>query len=72
MDCAIAQAVSHRLLTAEAWFPAKVSPYVGFAVGKVALGQVFPGVLLSFPCQYHSITAPYSLMHHLGDGQRAR
>jgi hypothetical protein len=36
----MAQAVSHRPLTAAAWAHAQVNP-VGFVVDKVALGQVF-------------------------------
>jgi hypothetical protein len=39
---AMAQAVSHRPLTAEARFRSRVCVHVGFVVDKVALGQVFP------------------------------
>jgi hypothetical protein len=44
----IAQAVSHRPLTAAAWISARVNP-VGFVVDKVALGQVFLRVLRFSP-----------------------
>jgi hypothetical protein len=40
----MAQAVSRRPLTAEAWVPSRVSPF-GICDGQVALGQVFPLVL---------------------------
>jgi hypothetical protein len=48
----MAQAVSHRPLTTEAWVRAQVNP-VGFLVDKVALGQVFLRVI-QFSRQYHS------------------
>jgi hypothetical protein len=38
---------------------------VGFVVGKVALGLVFPRVLRFSPCQFHSTGAPL-----LGKGQK--
>jgi len=44
----MAQAVSRRPLTAEAWF-APGSVHVGFVVGKVALGQVFSPSSSVFP-----------------------
>jgi hypothetical protein len=31
---------------------------VGFVVGKVVLGQVFPPSTSVFPCQFHSTNAP--------------
>jgi hypothetical protein len=53
----MAQAVSRRPLTAEAWVRSRVV-HVGFVVDKVALGQVFRLVLRFFPCQFHSNGAP--------------
>jgi len=35
------------------------SVHVGFVVDKVAVGQVFLQVRWFFPCQHHSISAPY-------------
>jgi hypothetical protein len=66
---AIAQVVNRWLFTSAGRASAQVSP-VGFVVDKVALGQVFLKSPSVFPCQYHSTAAPYSLMYHLGDGQR--
>jgi hypothetical protein len=41
---------------------------VGFAMYKMALGQVFSESLL-VPCQYHSTAVPYALMYlSPGDG----
>jgi hypothetical protein len=44
----MAQVVSRRPLTAEAWVRAGVSPY-GICGGQVALGQVFLPVLRFYP-----------------------
>jgi hypothetical protein len=55
---AMAQAVSHRPLTAEARFdPGSV--HVGFVVDKVALGQVFPRVLWFSPVNFISPVLHY-------------
>jgi hypothetical protein len=48
------------------------SVHVGFVVNKVALGQVLLRACSVPPCQYHSTAASYSLIYHVGDGQRAR
>jgi hypothetical protein len=55
---AMAQAVSHRPLTAAAWVRAQVNP-VGFVVDKVALGQVFSRVILFSPV---NIIPPWALL----------
>jgi hypothetical protein len=47
----MAQSVSRRPLTAEARVRSRVSPY-GICGVKVALGQVFPRVLLFFPVSF--------------------
>jgi hypothetical protein len=47
----MAQAVSRRPLTAEAWVRSRVS-HVGFVVDKVAVGQVFPRVLRFSPVSF--------------------
>lgn len=44
------------------------SVYVEFVVVSETLGQAFFKPF-SFPHQYHSITAPNSLMYHVEDGQ---
>jgi hypothetical protein len=59
----IAQAVSHRLLTAEARFRAHGSP-CGICGGQSDTGTGFSPSPLVFLCQYHSTT------DHLEDGQR--
>jgi hypothetical protein len=46
--CTMAQAVSRRPLNMAAQVRAWINP-VGFVVGKVALGQVFPRVLQFSP-----------------------
>jgi hypothetical protein len=50
---AMVQAVSRRLLTAEARVHALVSPY-GICGGQSGAGTKFPPRILVFPCQYHS------------------
>jgi hypothetical protein len=70
MRCDIDQAVCLWFLTV--WRP-RFTPraiHVGLVVDNVALGQVFPPCPLVFPHQYHSTTAPYSLMCHLGVGKQ--
>jgi hypothetical protein len=53
----MAQAVSRRSPTAEAWVRLG-SVHVGFVVDKVALEQVFPPSTSVYPCQFHSTGAP--------------
>jgi hypothetical protein len=48
----MAQAVSHRSLTVEAWVRARVNP-CGICGGQSGTGTGFLRVLW-FPCQYHS------------------
>jgi hypothetical protein len=52
----IAQAVSHRPLTAEAGVRARVSPR-GYAVDKVTVRQVYLPSSSLLLCQYHSTMA---------------
>jgi hypothetical protein len=66
---AIAQAVSRRFLIAEAWVRAQASPS-GVCGGSTWTG--FSPSPSAFPCTHHSTAAPYSLICHLGDGQRTR
>jgi hypothetical protein len=79
---AMAQAVSHRPLTAAAWVRAQVNP-VEFVVDKVALGQVFLRALRFSPVNIIPLWAPlflklkkifHSPLHSSssGDGQKAR
>jgi hypothetical protein len=49
----MAQAVSLRPPTAEAWLRSQVSP-----CGILALGEVFPSSTSVFPCQSHSTGTP--------------
>jgi hypothetical protein len=70
-DRAVFQAVSRRLLTAEARIRAEVSP-CGICGGQSATGTGFSPMNSVFHCQYHYISAPYLLMYHLEDGQTAR
>jgi hypothetical protein len=62
----MAQVVSHRPLTAEARVRAWVNLYVGFVVGKVALGQVILRVFRFSPVNksFHR-RSPNS--YHLGN-----
>jgi hypothetical protein len=68
---AIAQAVTRRLLTAETRISAQVSP-CGICGWQSGTGTGFSPSPSDFPCQYRYTAAPYSLIYHLGDGQRAR
>jgi hypothetical protein len=52
----MAQAVSHRPLTAEAWVRARVNPY-GICVGQSGTGTGFSPSSSVFPCKYHSTVA---------------
>jgi hypothetical protein len=63
--CAIAQAVSRRLLTSKAWAHSQGSP-CGISGGQSGTGTGFSPSSSVFPCQYHSTAAPYSLMYYLG------
>ena len=54
----MAPAVSRRPLTAETRVRSRVI-HVGFAVDKVALGQVFPRVLHFFPVNFISSVLHY-------------
>jgi hypothetical protein len=49
---AMAQAVSRRLLTAEARVRSRGQSHVGFVVDEVAMGQVFPTVLRFSPVSF--------------------
>jgi hypothetical protein len=64
-DCAVAQAVSRLLLTAEAQARAQGSP-CGIYGGQRGTGIGFSPSPSVFPCQYHSTLAPHSLLYHLG------
>jgi hypothetical protein len=64
----IAQAVSHRSFTAEAWVRAHVSSSEIYG-GQSGTGTGFSPSHSVFPCQYHSIVVPYSLIYHLYDGK---
>jgi hypothetical protein len=66
---AIAQSVSHQLLTAEAVVRTQGSPCgICRAHGGTEWG-FFPSFSV-VPLQHHSTVALRSLMYHLGDGQR--
>jgi hypothetical protein len=62
--CAVAQAVSHRPLAAEAGMRVQASPceFCGAASGTVTAASPSTSLL---PCQYHSPNAPYPFSHLL-------
>jgi hypothetical protein len=64
VDNAIAQAVSWFLAT-DVWVHNLDSPY-GICGEQSGSGSGFSPSPLAFPRQYHSTSAPYSLMYHLG------
>jgi hypothetical protein len=66
MGRAVAQGVSRLLLSTNA----KVIP-CRTRGGQSGTGTTFSPSTSVFPCQYNSAAAPYSLVYHLGDGQRA-
>jgi hypothetical protein len=53
----MAQALSHRPLTAEAWIRSWVGPY-GIFGGQSGTGTRLSPSTSVFPCQFHSIGAP--------------
>jgi hypothetical protein len=57
--------------SAEARVRAKVSAY-GICGGQSGTGAGFSPSPSACSCKRHSITAPYSLVYHLGDGQWVR
>jgi hypothetical protein len=59
----MAESVSRRPLTADAWVLARASP-CGICVGKSDTGIGFSPISSVFPCEYSSTVAPYS--YHLG------
>jgi hypothetical protein len=65
------QAVSRRILTAEAVVRSQGSP-CAICGGGSGTGTGFSPSPSVFPCQYHSTDALYSLMNHLRDGQCSR
>jgi hypothetical protein len=71
LHLAIAQAVSRRLLNAEARVRVQCTP-CGIYGGQSGTGTGFSPSPSVFPCHYHSTDIPYLLMYHLRDGQRAR
>jgi hypothetical protein len=69
LGCTIAQASTRWLLTSESRVRSQGVPC------EICGGQNGTQTCLSpsssvHPCQYHSTAAPYSLMYHLGVGQR--
>jgi hypothetical protein len=59
----MAQAVSHRPVTAEAWFQSRIV-LVGFVVESMTLDRLFPNASV-FPYQCDFTSVPYSYFIHL-------
>jgi hypothetical protein len=60
------QAVSIRLLTAEAWVHARVNP-CGICGGQSGTGIGYSTKYPGLPCRYHSTVAPH--IYRMGDEQ---
>jgi hypothetical protein len=67
----VAQAVSRRLSTAEAWIRSQRSP-CGICCEQRGTGTGFSPSSSVLLRQYISTAAPYSLTYHIGAGQWAR
>jgi hypothetical protein len=67
---AVAQVVSHWLLTTEAQVHAQVS-LCGICSGQSGAETGLSQISLVFSFQYHSADAPYSFIYHLEDRQWA-
>lgn len=59
VGCAMFQAVCHWLLTVEVHVQSQASP-CEICGGQICTGTWFPPSISVVPCQYHSISAPYS------------